>query len=170
MPVRRDDLTPGQKTLRSAGMTVIVLTVFLCGGIAYSYLWGDQGTGWKPLASALGLVAAAGALIAMLVDAFDSWVRGRRMTDFSVRVTRSFIFVAMLVAVALSVAGGTPLFFILMTPALMIYLFGVVRRRPEPIRRPSDVPGRRSTGPGARGSGARSGGGSRQRRGGRKRA
>ncbi len=169
MALRRDDLTPGQKTLRSAGLTVIILTVILCGGIAYSYLAGDQGTGWRQLASAVGLVAAAVALVAMLVDAFDQWVRGGLMTDFNRKMTRSFIFVAMLVAVALSIAGGTPLFFILMTPALMTYLFGVVRRRPEPIRRPSDLPGRRAPGAAGRSAGGRADGRPRQRRGGKKR-
>ena len=173
MSIRRDDLSPGQKILRSAGLTVIGVTVVLCGGLAYSYMSGEQGTGWKPFASATGLLAAAVALLAMLFDAIDYWVRDRRMTDFSRRMTRSLIFVTMLAAVGLSVAGGTPLFFILMTPALMIYLFGVVRRRPEPIRRPSDLSSRRPAGTGARGGGksggGKSGGGSRQRRGGRKR-
>jgi hypothetical protein len=170
MAIRRDDLTPGQKLLRSGGLTVILVTGLFAAGIAYSYLTGEQGTGWKQLASAAGLAAASVALFAMLADAFDAWVREGRMTPFSLKMTRSLIFVTMLVAVVLSVLAGTPLFFILMTPALMTYLFGVVRHRPEPIRRPSDVPGRRPAN--ARrspGTSAKPSGASRQRRGGRKR-
>jgi hypothetical protein len=177
MAIRRDDLSPGRKILRSAGLTVILVTALFSAGIAYSYLTGGQGTGWKQIASAAGLAAASVALFAMLADAFDAWVRQGRMTPFSLKMTRSLIFVTMLAAVVLSVVAGTPLFFILMTPALMTYLFGVVRSRPEPIRRPSDLSGRRpasgrrSSAAGAKpsGSGAKPSGASRQRRGGRKR-
>lgn len=166
MSMRRDDLTAGQKTLRSLGMTVIAVTALFASGIAYSYLSGDQGSGWKQVASAAGLAAAAVALFAMLADAIDYWVMGRRMTPFSRKMTRSLIFVAMLIAVVLSVVASTPLFFILMTPALMIYLFGVARRRPEPIRRPSDAPARRRAGAASQ---QRSSGAPRQKRGGKKR-
>jgi len=164
MQARRDDLTPGQKALRSAGLTVIMLTTLLSGGLAFSYLGGGQGGGWQRLASAGGLAAATVALAAMLVDAFDFWMRDRRITPFSLKMTRSLIFVAMLVAVALSVVASTPLFFVLMTPALMIYLFGVARRRPAPVRRPADASKARASA-----SAAQTSGPSRQRRGGRKR-
>jgi O-antigen/teichoic acid export membrane protein len=166
MSIRRDDLSPGQKTLRSLGMTVIAVTGLFAAGIAWSYLFGGQGSGWKQVASAAGLAAAAVALFAMLADTVDYWMLGRRMTPFSLKMTRSLIFIAMLVAVVLSVAGSTPLFFLLMTPALMIYLFGVVRRRPEPIRRPSDAPARRRSGAVSQ---SRSSGAPRQKRGGKKR-
>ena len=105
MSMRRDDLTAGQKTLRSLGLTVIVVTGLFAAGIAYSYLFGGQGSGWKQVASAAGLAAAAVAVFAMLADTIDYWMLGRRMTPFSLKMTRSLIFVAMLVAVVLSVVG-----------------------------------------------------------------
>jgi hypothetical protein len=165
MSIRRDDLSPRQKSLRSLGLTTLLVTVLVCAGLAYGFMTGDGGTRWKQLASAAGLLAAAVAVAAMAFDTFDLWVRDRRITAHSVKMTRSLIFVAMLAAAVLSVAAGTPFFFILMTPALLIYLLGVVRRRPAPIRRPADLPGRRSA---AAGSG-RPAGTSRQRRGGRRR-
>lgn len=167
MPVRRDDRSSGQKTLRSVGLAVILLTTLLSAALALTYLSGGQGSGWKPLVSSGGLAAATIALAAMLVDAFDFWMRDRRLTPFSLRMTRSLVFVAMLVAIVLSVIASTPLFFLLMTPALMIYLFGVARRRPQAGRRSARGSGRRS-GESA-GSAARPSAPSRQRRGGRKR-
>ncbi len=164
MPVRRDDRSSGQKTLRSVGLAVILLTTLLSAALALTYLSGGQGSGWKPLVSSGGLAAATIALAAMLVDAFDFWMRDRRLTPFSLRMTRSLVFVAMLVAIFLSVLASIPMFFLLMTPALMIYLFGVARRRPQAGRRSARGSGGRSGE-----SAARSSAPSRQRRGGRKR-
>ncbi|HOT23597.1 MAG TPA: hypothetical protein PLB30_04560 [Thermoleophilia bacterium] len=168
----RDDITLGQLALRTAGLVVILLTTLVCAVIAGGYVLAGQGSG-KQFAAVAGLSAAAVALFAMLVDAFDYWLRPRRMTASRLRMIRSLIFVTMLVAVVLSILAGTPAFFILMTPALMIYLFGVMRRRPEPIRRPPGRPGRQpggGTGQRLARSRASAAGGSRQRRGGKKRA
>ena len=44
----------------------------------------------------------------MMVDSFDLWMRGRRITAFSVRMVHSLVFVTILVAVVLSLVTRTP--------------------------------------------------------------
>ncbi len=135
--VKRDDLSVAQKALRSLGVGVILATAVLATGLTVRYLSGDGGSASTRLALAISMVGASVACFAMLVDAFDFWLLGRRMTPFSVKMTRSLVFVAMLVAIGLSLAvAGTALLLVL-TPALMIYLFGVARRRPPATGRPS---------------------------------
>lgn len=165
MSMRRDDLSAGQKTLRSLGMTVIMLTALLTAGLAFTFISGDEGSAWERLALATSMAAAAVACGAILADTFDTWVRGTRMSPFSRRMTRSLIFVAMLVALGLSLVASGPALLLTLTPVLMIYLFGVVRHRPEPIRRPSDWSGARSGGESRKGSASAP----RQKRGGKKR-
>jgi O-antigen/teichoic acid export membrane protein len=139
MSMGRDDLSPGQKTLRSLGMTVILGTALLTAGLAVTYVSSDDGSTWSRLALATSMAAASVACFGILVDAFDFWVRGGRMTPFSRKMTRSLVFVAMLVALGLSLLAAGPALLLTLTPALMIYLFGVVRQRPAPIRRPPDL-------------------------------
>ena len=133
--MRDDRQTAGQRAARSLGMTVLLVTAVLAGALAVTTL-GAEGVVWRRLAVAGGLAAASVAAVAMTADAADLWVRRRRMTPYSLKMTRSLVFVAMLVAAVLSVVGRATGFFLLMTPALLIYLFGVVRRREAPVRRP----------------------------------
>lgn len=132
----REDLTAGQRALRSLGMTVLAVTGVFLAGLAFTYVSGDGGSTWKRLALATGLAAGSIAAFAMTADAFDLWVRDRRMTDFGLKMTRSLIFVAMLGALGLSLVAAGPALLLTMTPAMMVYLFGVVRGRPAPARRP----------------------------------
>jgi hypothetical protein len=101
------------------------------------------------------------ACFAMLVDSADLWVRGRRLTPYSVKMLRSLVFVTVLVAVATSFVGRNTSLIMLLLPAMLVYLF--VSRRPP------------SAGPSTAGAPSRSGrpqpAGSakaRQRRGGKK--
>jgi O-antigen/teichoic acid export membrane protein len=144
--VRNDELTPLQKTVRSLGMTVLLVTALFLAGLAYTYVSGDEGSAWKRVALATALAAGSVATFAMTADTVDLWVRGRRMTPFSVKMTRSLIFVAMLAALGLSLAAAGPALLLTMTPALMIYLFGVVRQREAPVRRPRSADGRQRRG------------------------
>ena len=99
--------------------------------------------------------AGAAASAAMLWDAFDLWLLGRRMTPSRVRLLRWSVLAAVLVALALTLLGRNTLLFLIMTPALVAYLF-VVKSRP------GTVGGARAKAPATAGHG-------RQRRGGRKR-
>ena len=152
----RQDLTVGQRVLRSAGLTILLMTALACGLLAYTYAAGSQFGGWRQPFVVLSLLLAAVAVITMTIDSFDLWMRGRRITAFSVRMVHSLVFVAILVAVVLSVVTRTPGLLLVMTPALAIYLFTVLR--PQAASRPGT----------ARGGGRSRAG--RQKRGGRKRS
>jgi hypothetical protein len=149
-----DQLSGGAKALRSLGLTVFVVSAVFCGMLALTYLYGDQFLGWRRLAAAVALALAAAAAVGMTVDAFDLWVRGRRMTSFSLRMWHSFIFICVLVALVLTIVARAGGLLIVLTPALMVYLFAVVMR-----------PAPKAGSPAAR----RPGTPARQRRGGRKR-
>ena len=152
----RQDLTVGQRVLRSSGLTILLMTTLACGMLAYTYAVGGQIGGWRQPLVVLSLLLAAVAAFTMTIDSFDLWMLGRRITASSVRMVHSLVFVAILVAVVLSVVTRTPGLLLVMTPALVIYLFTVMR--PQAASRP---------GP------ARAGGNSRrrrQKRGGKKRS
>ena len=104
----RQDFTVGQRVLRSMGLTVLLMTALVCGLLAYTYATGDRFGGWRQPLIVLSLFLARVAAFVMTIDAFDLWMRGRRITAFSVRMVHSLVFVAMLVAVVLSVVTATP--------------------------------------------------------------
>jgi hypothetical protein len=109
------------------------------------------------------LLLAALASLAMAADLADLWLRGRRFSEFSVRMTRSFVFVSLLLSFGLSLLFQGPSVFVLLGPALVVYLLGTWKRgRPGTTR--AGAAGR------GRDAGSRRGAGqARQRRGGRKR-
>ena len=146
MSIRRDDLSPGKKALRSLGLTVLLMTALVTAGLAVTYLSIDAGSAWQRVALAASVAAASVACFAMTADAFDFWVRGRKMTPSRLRVMRLLILIAMLAAMVLSLVVAGSALLLTLTPALMIYLFGVVRSRPAPIRRPADLPRQRRGG------------------------
>ncbi|MFA4965858.1 MAG: hypothetical protein WC709_09540 [Thermoleophilia bacterium] len=152
------EVSAGRRALYSAGLTVLVLTAAACGLLALTYAGGDQFAGWRRVAVVLSLLAAAVASLAMTVDVVDVWMLGRRFSPFSVRMLHSLVFLVVTAALALSLAAGTTGLFLIMTPALLLYLFTVIR----PQR------ARGAGGPRAQAGRARSQP-SRQRRGGRKR-
>ena len=75
-------------------------------------------------------LCAAVAAFVMLLDAADLWVRGRKMTAYSVKMFRSLVFVAVLGALAASLLGGNSLVIIFLAPAMVIYLF-ITRKNPN---------------------------------------
>ena len=152
----RRDLTVGQRVLRSTGLTILLMTALICGMLAYTYASGDRFGGWRQPLVVLSLLLAAVAASVMMVDAFDLWMRGRRITAYSVRMVHSLVFVTMLAAVVLSLVTRTPGLLLVMTPALAIYLVTVLK--PQAPARPRPV---------GRGGNSRSG---RQKRGGKKRS
>jgi hypothetical protein len=150
------DLTAGQKVLRSAGLTILFMTAIVAGTLALTILRGGAMDGWRRPLVVLSLLLAAVAVLVMTIDAFDLWMLGRRITAFSVRMVHSLVFVAVLVAAVLSVVTSTAGLLLLMAPALVIYLFTVLKPRAA------------STAGRAR-AGGKPGGG-RQKRGGKKRS
>jgi len=152
----RQDLTAGQRVLRSAGLTILLMTALVCGLLAYTYATGSQFGGWRQPLVVLSLLLAAVAAFVMMIDSFDLWMLGRRITAFSVRMVHSLVFVAILAAVALGIITKTPGLLLLMAPALIIYLFTVMK--PPPASRPGPARGGGRAQPG------------RQKRGGKKRS
>jgi hypothetical protein len=151
----RQDLTIGQMLLRATGLTVLAMTALFCGLLTVTYLGGDQFGGWRQPAVVVSLACAAVATVTMTVDSFDLWMLGRHFGRSGVRRVHSLVFVLMLVAFALSIGSRTSGLLLVMSPALVIYLFTVLRPPAPPRPQPS------------RGQGSGSG---RQRRGGRKRS
>jgi hypothetical protein len=150
------DLTVGQRVLRSLGLTILFMTAIGAGTLAFTIMGGDAVDGWRQPAVVVSLLFAALAALVMTIDAFDLWMLGRRITAFSVRMVHSLVFVAVLVAVVLSIVTKTPGLLLVLAPAMAIYLFTVLKRQP-------------ASKPGPARSGSRSRP-NRQKRGGKKRS
>jgi len=156
---------PARRGIRAA--EALGLTVFLATAVfLVALLLAGLGTAFESAqraAVAVSTLCAAVAAFAMLIDAADLWVRGRRMTEYSVKVLRLLVFVAVLAALVASFIGGNSLIIAFMAPSMIVYLF-IARRRPAPAAGGRGATGARS-GSGATSSSAKS----RQRRGGKKR-
>ncbi|MCX6372446.1 MAG: hypothetical protein NTX16_05075 [Actinobacteria bacterium] len=152
----RQDLTVGQRVLRSIGLTILLMTALVCGLLASTYATGDRFGGWRQPLIVVSLLLASLAAFVMTIDAFDLWMRGRRITAYSVRMVHSLVFVAILVAVVLSAVTATPGLLLVTAPALVIYLLTVLKAQTASGPRP------------ARGRGSSRNG--RQKRGGKKRS
>ena len=145
------------RLLRTAGVAIVAATAFYLAVQTVSLLVGDAAdAGVQRFAVAATFAVVTVATGAMAVDLADRWLLGGRLTAFSQKMVRSLVFVSLLLALVLSLVFRGPSFFLPLTPALLIYLFGTWQRpapRSAATRRPSGA----STGKG------------RQRRGGRKR-
>ena len=163
---------PARPSLRAAqaiGLTVFFATATILSALLITRLTAGLGS-LQAAAAAFSTACAAIAAFAMLADAMDLWVRGRRMTVHSVKMVRSLVFVAVLAALAASILGGNALVGLVLSPALFTYLF-ISRRSTVPLAGSRRAPGG-STTRGVRGgtSGrAATPAKARQRRGGKKR-
>lgn len=155
---------PGIRVLEAFGLTVFLATAAFLTALFLSGL-GGVFESLETAAAAFSTLCATVAAFAMLIDAADLWVRGRKMSPYAVKMFRSLVFIAVLGALAASLLGGNSLVIPLLVPAMIVYLF-IARKRPA--ARYATAPG------GARGG---SGGGrtasasptkSRQRKGGKK--
>jgi hypothetical protein len=146
-----------KRLLRTAGVAVVTATAFYLAVQTVSLLVGDAAeAGVQRYAVAAAFALATVATGTMAIDLADRWLLGGRVTAFSQKMMRSLVFVTLLVALLLTFGFRGPSFFLPLTPALLIYLFGTWQRpasRGAATRRPA----------------ATSTGKSRQRRGGRKR-
>ena len=104
-------------------------------------------------AAAFSTLCATIAAFGMLIDAADLWVRGRKMTPYSVKMFRSLVFIAVLGALAASMLGGNSLVIPFLAPAMIIYLF-IARKRPAAARYAA-APGSAHGGSGGGRTGAR---------------
>ncbi len=114
--------------------------------------------------TAAAIVAVAG----MGWDAVDLWLRGRKMTPYSVKMFRSLVFVTVLAALGSSFLARTTAPVLILAPSMIVYLF--VARRPATGAASSARGGAASRGGGTGAARAGSPGASkaRQRRGGKK--
>jgi hypothetical protein len=160
---------PGLRAAEALGLTIFLATAALLTALLIT--WVGRGFGsLHSVALILSTLCAMVASFAMLWDAFDLWVRGRRMTPYSVKMLRSLVFVAVLAALGASMLGANVMVVIYLAPAMITYLF-IARRPPAPAR----ARGGSGASSGSRGTGGAASGSSgsaaraRQRRGGKKR-
>ena len=153
---------PGIRLGQAAGLTVFVVTAALLTSLVITRVVAGISS-LQTAALAFSTAAAAVAVFAMLFDAIDLWLRGRRMTAYSVKMFRSLVFVAILGALASSLLGGNSALVLVLAPSMIVYFFIV---RATAVRRPAAGAARDTT---TRASAAKPGASrSRQRKGGKK--
>jgi hypothetical protein len=161
--VPQQPATRGIRAAEALGLTIFLATAALLTGLLITLVVGGLGN-LQEVSSAFSTACAVIAAFAMLMDAADLWVRGRRFTPHSVRLLRSLVFVAIMGAVAASLLGENVLVIMFLFPSMIIYLF-IARKRPAGSGPPQSASRAGSGGTVATSSSARS----RQRRGGMKR-
>jgi hypothetical protein len=161
---------PAVRAGQALGLTIFVataafLTALLLSGVGAAF------DSLQKAAVSFSTLCAVVASIVMLLDAADLWVRGRKMTAYSVKMFRSLVFVAVLGALAASLLGGNSLVIMFLAPAMVTYLF-ITRKNPSNPY--ATAPATGSARSGSRGGTSGSSGGSRpasksrQRKGGKK--
>ena len=155
--------TRGIRAAEALGLTVFLATAAFLTALFITLVLRGVGS-YAAVAAAFSTACAVVAAFAMLMDAADLWVRGRRFTAHSVRLLRSLVFIAIIGAVAASMIGENVLVTMILFPSMVIYLF-IARKRPAGSAPPQGASRAGSGGSGATSSSAKS----RQRRGGKKR-
>ncbi len=124
----RQPARPGVRASQALGLTIFLATAAFLVALLLSGL-GSAFESVQKAAVAFSTLCAAVAAFGMLIDAADLWVRGRKMTAYSVKMFRSLVFVAVLGALVASLFGGNSLVIVFLAPAMIVYLF-IARRRP----------------------------------------
>ena len=155
-------MRPGLTVPHALGLFVYVATAALFAGAAINRVVAGLGD-VQAAAMAFSSAAAAVAALAMMVDAYDLWVRGRLMNAATVKGIRSIVFIAVLAALATTMLGRDLSLVLYLGPAIIIY-FLMARQRS------GLAPSRRDAAPRAGAAVARPAAKSRQRRGGKKRS
>ena len=120
---------PAIRAGQALGLTIFVATAAFLTALLLSGVGSTFDSVQKAAVSFSTLCAAVAAFV-MLLDAADLWVRGRKMTAYSVKMFRSLVFVAVIGALAASLLGGNSLVIIFLAPAMIVYLF-ITRRNPN---------------------------------------
>ena len=126
----RQPARPGVRASQALGLTIFLATAAFLVALLLSGL-GSAFESVQKAAVAFSTLCAAVAAFGMLIDAADLWVRGRKMTAYSVKMFRSLVFVAVLGALVASLFGGNSLVIVFLAPAMIVYL---VHRAPSPGR------------------------------------
>ena len=156
---------PGVRALEALGLTIFVATAAFLTALFFSGL-GSVFASLQRAAVSFSTLCAAVAVVAMLLDAADLWVRGRKMPPHRVKLFRWVVFAAVFGALAASLLGGNSLVIVFLAPSMIVYLFIARRRLAGPY---ATATGTARGGSGS--SGSRSGsssGKTRQRKGGKK--
>jgi hypothetical protein len=153
----------GIRAGQALGLTVFLATAAFLTALLLSRL-GQVFDSLQTTAAAFSTFCAVVAAFAMLIDAADLWVRGRKMSPYAVKMFRSLVFIAVLGALAASLIGKNSLVIPLLVPAMIVYLF-IARKRPAAryATAPGGARGAAATRPASSGSTK-----SRQRKGGKK--
>jgi hypothetical protein len=162
---------PAIRAGQALGLTIFVATAAFLTALLISGAGTTFDSVQKAAVSFSTLCAAVAAFV-MLLDAADLWVRGRKMTAYSVKMFRSLVFIAVLGALAASLFGGNSLVIVFLAPAMIVYLV-ITRKNPNTSRAAAAGSARSGS---RSGSSVPSGGGrptgshskSRQRKGGKK--
>jgi hypothetical protein len=118
----------GIRAGQALGLTVFLATAAFLTALFLTAL-GQVFDSLQTTAAAFSTLCATVAAFAMLVDAADLWVRGRKMSPYAVKMVRSLVFIAVLGALAASLIGKNSLVIPILVPAMIVYLF-IARRRP----------------------------------------
>jgi len=165
--VSRQTAHPGVRALQALGLTLFLVTTLFLGAVLVTWV-GRGPDSFQLIALVVSTAFAVLGVAAMLVDAADLWLLGRRMSPATQRIVRYTAFGATLVAVVASIFGTNSVLVVYLLPSVIVYLF-VARRRRAPAGaragRGGDWSARRA-GPPARSGAATAK--ARQRRGGKK--
>jgi hypothetical protein len=121
---------PARPTIRfaqAAGLTLYVATLAVLTALFLTF----AGQGVSSLQDGALLFSTAAAVVAvagMGWDAVDLWLRGRKMTPYSVKMFRSLVFVCVLAALGSSFLARTTAPVLVLFPSMIVYLF--IARRP----------------------------------------
>jgi hypothetical protein len=156
---------PARPTIRlgqAAALTLFVATLAILTGLFFTFVPRASLT-TQNIALLLSTLCAIVATFGMGWDAIDLWLRGRKMTPYSVKMFRSMVFVAVIGALATSFVARTTAPVLILAPSMFVYLF--VSRRPAA----GGAATQRSAASGGARTGTVSSARARQRRGGKKR-
>ena len=156
----------GIRAAEALGLTIFLITAAFLVVLLGSWL-AKGPDDFQDLALLFSTGCGVAAAIAMLIDAGDLWLFGRRMAPRTVKNVRMLVWVAVLGALAASLLGKNSMLVLYLGPAMITYLF--ISRRPPVGARAQAVRGGGASAPGRASAGATSTAKGRQRRGGRKR-
>jgi hypothetical protein len=121
---------PARPTIRlgqAAALTLFVATLAILTGLFFTFVPRASFT-TQNIALLFSTLCAIVATFGMGWDAVDLWLRGRKMTPYSVKMFRSMVFVAVLGALGTSFVARTTAPVLILAPSMFVYLF--VSRRP----------------------------------------
>ena len=102
------------------GLFVFVATAAIFGGALVNAVLAGLGT-VQEFAIAFAYLVAIVALVAMFLDVYDLWIRGRRFTPKGARSLRMVVLVAILGSMAATLLGKNMSLVIFLMPSVLVY-------------------------------------------------